>query len=186
MVKVFHGKGVFRKIPNHDREGAIWSCHQVSKNHSRIGGKLPLGAAVLGHAGAQLEANGHHYLSTDSVMEKLWPELDAHLAPPVQITGVTGPICLAITMEMPNLSEWQHARLFLFLSLILQELSRRIGVVMSPVEFVHEVPGGLTAIGTHENEGTEANGWSGTNNVHVNDTGQQPPRAAGQRRWRRR
>ena len=33
---------------------------------------------------------------------------------------------LAITMEMPNLSEWQHARLFLLLSLILQELSRRM------------------------------------------------------------
>ena len=70
-------------------------------------------------------------------------------------------------MEIPNLSQWQNARLFLLISLILQEVSRRMEVVMSPVEFVHQ--GGLTAIGTHENEGTEANGWGGANNVHVNE-----------------
>ena len=72
-------------------------------------------------------------------------------------------------MEIPNLSQWQNARLFLLISLILQELSRRMEVVMSPVEFVHQGPEGLTAIGTHENEGTEANGWGGANNVHVNE-----------------
>ena len=40
---------------------------------------------------------------------------------------------------------------------------------MSPVEFVHEVPGGVVALGTHESEGTEANEWGGTNDVHVNE-----------------
>ena len=66
-------------------------------------------------------------------------------------------------MEIPNLSQWQTARLFLLISLILQELSRRMDVVMSPAEFVHQGPDGPTAIGTHENEGTEANGWGGAN-----------------------
>ena len=72
-------------------------------------------------------------------------------------------------MEIPNLSQWQNARLFLLISLILQELSRRMDVVMSPVEFVHQGPEGLTAIGTHENEGTEANGWGGANNLNEDE-----------------